>query len=172
MPKNQYVIRFYKGKISDYFQESGITKVIDDSWLKEGKVTQKPPNCFRFKGGLYLFNKDAFKGFDSKGRPIYQYVLGNSIPNGKPVKPFITDSEGRIITDEKGLPKIDSNAEPIIIDAYLFDIAFSRGEMKSVIAGSQKPTSNWDIKTLLFGAVMGAGITFMILAITGHIVGV
>lgn len=162
MSKTEYVIEFYKGKIGSYPQESGTRKVINDSWLKESTRTQKPPNCFRWKKELYLFIKENYVSFDSSGRPIYQYIIGNSIPNGRKIKPFMLDANGDMVFDEKGLPRIDTNGEPVEIDAYLFDIAFSRGEMKSVIAGSQKPTSNWDLKTLLFGAIMGAGIMFIL----------
>ena len=173
MKKNQYVIIFYKSVIGGFPQEAGIRKVIDDSNLKEGKSTQKPPNCFRYKGGLYLFQKDSYTSFDEKGRPIYKYILGNAIVNGNLAKQFVIDGNGDLVYNPKtGLPEIDPDAEPLPIDAYLFDYAFSRGEMKSVIAGSQKPSTQWDFKTLIFGAVMGAGIAFMILALTGHLIGI
>jgi hypothetical protein len=113
--------------------------LIDYDRLKESKL--KPPNTFQFKKGSYIYNPKAIKEYDSKGRPILKYFLGNTNP---------------IIQDEENEPTVlDDEGHKITVSAYIMNATFDRGEMKAIIASSQKEPQKFDWMTLVIGAVMG-----------------
>lgn len=112
--------------------------------LKESEDLKgtKPAGTFRYRNCLYLWNTRAVTKFNDKGLPIINYIEGKT-------EPFI----------DAGAEKLDR------VNAVLFDKTFGRGEMRSVIAGSQKPKDDWDRKTLIVGALLGAGLMFIITTI-------
>lgn len=105
---------------------------------KNDLKSTKPAGNFRWKGGMYMWNPAAVQDFDPKGLPIIKYYEGQT-------EPFVSIVEN-----------LDR------VNAVLFDKAFGRGEMRSVIAGSQKPKDEWDKKTLIVGMVMGCGIMYIV----------
>ena len=126
-----------------------------------------------------MFDPSAIYDFDSKQNPIVEYYEGNLLPLKKegttldPLKPIY-----------KGNSKIpvlkDSSNRYLEVDGKLFDTTFNRGEMKNVIASSQKEEQKWDWKTLLIGSQLGAALGMMIMSIiypdvfpqaVGHITG-
>jgi hypothetical protein len=117
--------------------------LVDYDRLKESKL--KPPNTFNFKKGSYIYNPKAISGYDEKNRPIIEYFLGNSLPITK----HISQSE-----DEEP-SVIDEDGKKITINAYILHQTFDRGEMKAIIASSQKEPQKFDWMTLVIGAVMG-----------------
>ena len=120
------------------------TKRINFNALKERKseVSQKPNNSFGYKGCMYIWNPEAVTSYDKKGRPIIKYRYGLSLP-------FVDDT----------------NSDLLKTNGVLLHESLVRGEMKAVIASSQKPKQEWDLKTLIIGALMGAGVMFILITV-------
>lgn len=160
MVQDKFRVRFYRkiGKDEDPHEYKDVLISYDS--LKEGlgEKGTKPPNTFAFKRGQYLFDPTKSKTFDSKGRPIYRYLLGNSGPmDDLPSKtPGVKDENGKWTE----------------IDSTLLDKTFSRGEMKSVIAGAQKESGKFDWMNLLVGALMSAPVAFIVGALLHAHIGI
>ena len=141
----------FKRKLTDGRDYEVKDILVPYSSLKEGEKL-KPPNTFRWQKGSYIFDAEMIgHDYDKMGNPIIQYYVGNSLPippvNGQ--IPIIKDSDGTYIE----------------VNADVLDKTFIRGEMKSVIASSQKEAKQWDWQTLLIGALMGAAVGMMIMSI-------
>ena len=131
--------------------------------LKEGQKL-KPPNILIIKKVAYLFDASAIYDFDNKNNPIIEYYEGNLLPikyDGKPVDPIKPIYKGN-----SKIPVLkDSENNYIEVSGKLFDTTFNRGEMKNVIASSQKEEQKWDWKTLLIGALLGGAMGAMIMMV-------
>ena len=147
--------------------------LVNYSALAEGKGKNlKPPNVFRWKGESYLYVSDCITSYDQKGHPIIKYYVGNMLP----IVDAGTMETKQINIDETDTTKLKLQVnfkvgwkETLInglrIVAETFDITFTRGEMKSVIASSQKEAQKFDWMQILIGIMIGAGIAGMIILV-------
>ena len=113
--------------------------LISPKALKETKT--KPYNVFFWRGGSYIYSSELVRSFDSEGHPIAKFYIGNS---------------NQIIEETPQEPLING----MKISAEVFDKTFRRGEMKAIIASSQKETGKFDWMTIIIGVVMGVGLGF------------
>lgn len=122
------------------------TVLIDYDRLHATKL--KPEQTFRWKKGTYIYNPKAIKEYDSKGKPILKYYVGNSNPiiENPDDEPTVIDEEGKKVK----------------ISSYIFDETFAQGQMKSIIASSQKEPQKFDWMTIIIGIVMGVGFGIII----------
>ena len=117
--------------------------IVNYDRLRETRL--KPANTFQFQKISYLYDKDAIKDYDNRGRPILRYFLGilNPIKENPDKEPTIK------FRDEKG------HEQETTVSAHLTNQVFDRGEIKGVIASAQKEVQKFDWMTLIIGAVMG-----------------
>ena len=138
---NSFRARFFRkfddGRIDSEVEES----VFSFDVLKEqGKL--KPPNTFNFKKVSYIFDRKAIVSTDKSGNPILEYYVGNANP---------------IMKDMRKIPAVkDEDGKFVVVDGELFNRTFDRGEMKAVIASSQKEPQKFDWMSLVIGIAMGA----------------
>ena len=130
--------------------------IVDYDRLRATKL--KPEYTFRWKKGSYIYNPKAIKEYDSKGRPILKYYVGNSIA---------------IIEEPDKEPTVkDEDGKEVKVSAYIYDETFAQGQMKSIIASSQKEPQKFDWMTIIIGVVMGTPLGIIIgvlLAVHGYI---
>ena len=101
--------------------------------LKEGKL--KAENTFEFEKSSYLFNPAAVREYDQDGRPIIKYFIGNENP-----------------IEELGDFEVQIDGK--VVGAGLMYQTMDRGEMKEVIASTQKEPGKFDWFTLIIGGLM------------------
>jgi len=136
--QKDFIAEFYEVKGSALWQQYSCK--IPFKHLEERKKDEKPSNTFRKKSGSYLFNEAAIEEYTPKGLSILKYVIGKSEPFT-----FYALKSGQSIRD---ICKTN---------AYLLDIAISRGEVKNVIAGSMKSLEHkFEFITFGFGVGVGA----------------
>lgn len=147
MPKAKFAVQFYLKRTEDSVPSRyGKLHYYDFSILIDKEKKGKPFNTFRFENRSFMYLEKAVKSVTSKGEPIIEYVIDNSIPNnGKIITKCIEPIDGKLVQTEEE-KKIASD---------LFDVVYARGEAKAVIAGSQKPKDELNMKSLIIGAIMG-----------------
>ena len=157
----KFVARFYQ-RLNTGNLKFDKEKTFDFKVLEIKKTKTKPIYVFRYQKKSFIFVTSSVKALSKKGFPTINYAIDNSIPNdGKiTVKPL----------DEEGNPESGQSTYEMKIASDTLDMVFAQGEMKSVIAGSQKPKDEIDKKALIIGAVMGSAlgfIVFQILSVNG-----
>lgn len=143
--------------------------------LKErGKL--KPPNTFTFEKQDYIFVKDIVRDKDKNGRAIITYYEGNPMPLFEPplknveflVKDYLEEDNGEIkLQDaykniEKEFSVKDAIGNWIRMSARVLNETFKRGEMKNIIASSQKEPQKWDWMTMVIGVCLGVAVGVII----------
>ena len=150
---NNFRARFFR-KYADSERDWEVeeTLVSFDRLKEQGKL--KPPNTFNFKGISYLYVSEAITSYDRAGNPILKYFVGNMLPVVESGLIIQTKGEKFEFEIKKGLK--ETLIEGIKIVGDLFNRTFDRGEMKAVIASSQKEPQKFDWMSLVIGIAMGA----------------
>lgn len=103
--------------------------------LKEKRKGEKLPFVFVYKDKDYAYDPRAIRSFDSEGRPIIEYYIGNFLP----------------IVDQGILPNYKGKQ----IWSEIVNKIFDRGEMTSAIRSSQQEPQKFDRTSLILGSLLG-----------------
>lgn len=157
-PQNSFRANF-KRKYEGGRDFNVCSKVFSYNALRERKL--KPKNTFTFQRESYHFDPVKIREYDKKGRPILKFYLGNFEPIDE------TQNNPTIIKDKEG-------NQYTVIDGKSFRRTFDEGEMKSVIASSQKEPQKMDLTTLIIGIALGAMIGMVVMSfiypsVFGHV---